>query len=63
MELFILSHDTWILFTKALKVTGNDTRADVTKFTVVLHTMGTTVLLELDKIGFGTEKDQTAGLS
>jgi hypothetical protein len=30
---------------------------------VVLHTMGTTILLELDKIGFGTENDQTAGLS
>jgi transcriptional antiterminator Rof (Rho-off) len=30
---------------------------------VALHTMGTTILLELDKIGSVTENDQTAGLS
>jgi len=46
-----------------MKVPGNDTRTDITKFTVALHTMGTTALLELDKIGFGTENDLTAGLS
>ena len=37
-------------------ITGNDTRADITKFMVVLHSVGTTILLELDEIGFGTEK-------
>jgi len=37
------------------RIARNDRGADSTKFVVVLHSVGTTILLELDETGFGTE--------